>query len=254
MTISKQARFVTDAQFIAIGRRHGCDDVALEASEASARWARDEAALAAYGFGPNARVAFEADRSKHDALRAARPEAVASKKMSVSMRDKQVSDGWAWVDRVTSTLGLPARNDEALSTALATATPMDDAGLETGIQALAKVLAANKGTLPADAQADKRLGEVDSLCAALQASPGTLQTSKGQTVADTAQIDLYDGKLCLWIRDLNRAGRQAIRNGDLHRSLQEYALHHLKHSGNPAPHPASASVPPASPNPAAGTH
>jgi hypothetical protein len=236
-TMPSKNPYVTELQLTVIGRRYGSDDVALEASEAAARWKRDEAALGAYGMGADARAAFEADRSKHDGLRASRPEAVASKKMSVVERDRQVSEGWAWVDRVRSVLLLPARNDQALATALVAAIPANDAGLEAGIAALAKVLGDDKSKLPADAQVDARLAEAAGLCAALQSSPGTVHTSKGQTVADTAQLDLYDGKLWVWIRDLNRAGRCAIRNGDLHAGLNEYTLHHLKHSGNPAPHP-----------------
>jgi hypothetical protein len=85
--------------------------------------------------------------------------------------------------------------------------------------------------------------EVIPLCTALQASPGTVHTSKGQTVADTAKIDLYDGKLYMRIRDLNSAGRAAIRNGDLRAGLHEYALHHLKNSGNPNPIPEPAPAP-----------
>jgi len=77
----------------------------------------------------------------------------------------------------------------------------------------------------------------------LQSSPGAVHTSKGQTVADTAQIDLYDGKLYMCMRDLNSAGRKAIRNGDLRAGLHEYAFHHLKRSGNPNPVPAPAPTP-----------
>jgi hypothetical protein len=54
---------------------------------------------------------------------------------------------------------------------------------------------------------DNRLAEVDAPCAALQASSGAVHTSKCQTVADTAQIDLYDGTLYVCMRDLNSAGR-----------------------------------------------
>jgi hypothetical protein len=87
------------------------------------------------------------------------------------------------------------------------------------------------------------LAEVEGLCSGLQTSPGTVHTSKGQTVADTAQIDLYDGKLYVWMRDLNSAGRKAIRNGDLRAGLHEYAFHHLKNSGNSAPAPAPSPAP-----------
>ena len=40
---------MTDERYIAIGRAHGSDAVALEASETSARWQRDVAPLAEYG-------------------------------------------------------------------------------------------------------------------------------------------------------------------------------------------------------------
>jgi hypothetical protein len=76
------------------------------------------------------------------------------------------------------------------------------------------------------------------VCVALRDAPGSVNTSKGQTVAETAQIDLFDGKLYTVMRDLNSAGRKAIRNGDLRAALHEYALHHLKRSGNPNPLPA----------------
>jgi hypothetical protein len=38
-----------------------------------------------------------------------------------------------------------------------------------------------------------------------QASPGAVHTSKGQTVADTAQIDLFDGKLG-WMHRWHKLG------------------------------------------------
>lgn len=60
--------------------------------------------LALYGNGQATLDAFTADMAEHAKLRAAWPEAVAEKKTSVATRDKQVSLGWAWVDRVcTST-------------------------------------------------------------------------------------------------------------------------------------------------------
>jgi hypothetical protein len=141
-------------QLIVVGRRYGADEVALEASEALARWKRDVPALAGYGYGQGALDAFAQDFAEHAKLRSTRPEAVAEKKMSVTKRDKQVSLGWAWVNRVTSMLGLFARTDQTLDTALDTATPTDDAGLEAGIRALTTILNETKGRLPADAQAE----------------------------------------------------------------------------------------------------
>jgi hypothetical protein len=108
--------------------------------------------------------------------------------------------------------------------------------------------------LPAEAQAEQRLAEVAELCAALVSLTGAVHTSKGQTVADTAQIDLYDGKLYIRIRDLNQAARRAIRNGNLDAGLHEYVFHYLKHSGNPAspapePQPVGQSQPAVQANP-----
>lgn len=243
--MAAKARFVSDAQLTVIGKRYGSDAVALESNEAAMRWRRDIEALAGYGFGRSVLAEFEADVAQHSVLRASRPEAVADKRSAVVTRDQQVSRGWAWVDRVSKMLGLPARSDQLLANAVAAATPSDDAGLEPGITALASILTETKTLLPGDAQAEDRLAEVDGLCKALRESPGTVQTSKGQTMKDTAQIDRLDGKLMLRIRDLNAAGRAAIRNGHLQASLSEYALHHLKHSGNPAPAPTP--KPPATP-------
>jgi hypothetical protein len=252
--MSNKSCFLTDAQFIVIGRRYGCDDVAREATDAVARWNRDQGQLASYGFGAAALAAFETDRAQHETLRAARPQAVAAKKTAVTLRDKQVSAGWAWVDRVSSVLGTVARSDEKLATSLAAAMPADDAGLAAGIQALGAVLNSAKARLPAEAQAEQRLAEVAELCAALVSLTGAVHTSKGQTVADTAQIDLYDGKLYIRIRDLNQAARRAIRNGNLDAGLHEYVFHYLKHSGNPAspapePQPVGQSQPAVQANP-----
>ena len=66
-------------------------------------------------------------------------------------------------------------------------------------------------------------------------------------MADTARIDMLDGKLYLWIRELNKAGRRAIRNGHLLGVPQDYAFHPLKHSGKatpvqPAPTPQTATA------------
>lgn len=64
-------RYLTDAQLTIVGRRYGSDEVALEASEALARWRRDVAALAGYGYGQSALDGFAADLAQHETLRAA---------------------------------------------------------------------------------------------------------------------------------------------------------------------------------------
>jgi hypothetical protein len=235
--MATKARYVTDAQLTVIGRRYGSDAVALEANETVGRWQRDLGVLAGYGFGQAGLDAFTTDLRAHEKLRGARPDAVADKRSAVAAREKQVSMAWAWVDRGSAMLGVLARSDQTVSNALAAAMPPHDAALDGGIRALATILVETKDRLPADAQAGERLVQVDSLCSGLQTSPAVVQTSKGQTIADTAQIDLMDGKLWVRMRDLNAAARSAIRNGDLPVGLSEYSFHHLKHSGNPSPAP-----------------
>ena len=239
----KGQRYLTDTQLTIIGRRYNCDEVAAEAVEAAGRWRRDVKALASYGHGDTALVEFQADIAEHARLRSGRPEAVTDKRAAVVARDRQVSRAGGWVDQVKAVLGRQASKDQTLDIALDEATPTDDAGLDAGIRALASLLAESKTKLPAEVAAEKRLSEVDDLCAALHTSPVDVQSSKSQTRTETAQIDLFDGKLYQQIRDLNRAGRAAIRNGDLAANLQEYALHRLKRSGNPAPAPQPSPAP-----------
>jgi hypothetical protein len=247
--MARGTRFVTDEHLTVVGRRYNCDDVGTEASEILGRWRRDLGALGSYGFGPTALAAFEADVTAHASLRSSRPDAVAEKRTAAVVRDKQVSRGWAWVDKVEAVLGGLARADQQVATALAAAMPVDDAALEPGIRALSALLGEHKDKLPPEVQLDKRLAEVDELCAALRVQPGNMQVSRSRTIADTAQIDLFDGKLYLRMRDLNAAARSAIRNGDLQASLGEYTFHRLKRSGNPSP--TVQAVPASAPAPAA---
>lgn len=241
--MTAKGRFVTDAQLVIIGRRYGSDAVALEAAGTITRWKRDVAVLATYGFGQKVLDVFVGDFNQHASLRATRPDGVAEKMSAVTDRDQTVSRAWAWVDKVAAILGVLARLDQRLSNALAAATPSNDAGLEAGIRALATILADSKQLLTPDAQVDQRLKEVEDLVNALQASPGAVRASKGQAKTDTAEIDLWDGRLWVRMRDLNAAARAAIRNGDLRASMSEYSFRHLKHSGNPEPAPAPSPTP-----------
>jgi len=242
----RKIHFLTEDQFITIGRRYGSGAIANEASRVAAVWKRDEAVLAEYGHGPAERTQFEADRLAHAQLCAARPQAVATKRTAVQARDQRVSQAWTWVDKVTSILAVQARNDQKLAFALTESTPSDDSDLPTGIEALAGLLEGRLSTLPPEKKARERLTEVKSLCESLRTVPGELTAAKAQPLADTAQIDLYDGKLYVWMRDLHRAARSAIRNRDLKAQSMEYSFHDIKRSGSPTP-PVDPPVTPAGP-------
>lgn len=233
-------RRLTDPEYIVVGRRHGSADVALEAREAEARWRRFVDVLAQYGVGQAALDVFVALLAEHGKLCGARPDAVAAKQSSVANRNQQVTAAWTWVTRVRGVLRALGRTDQEVATALNAAEPGDDATLEAGIRALAALLTEHQARLPADAKVAQRLDEVATLSAGLLASPGTVHTSKIQTTADTQQIDLLDGKLCVMMRDLNAAGRAAIRTGDLRANPSDFTFRHLKQSGGKSTQPAPA--------------
>jgi hypothetical protein len=207
--------FLTDADYVEIGKRYGSDDVARETSDTSSRWKRDAPALGPYGCGPKALAAFETLRAKHAAARNARPDVIAEKKKIVAMRDGRVSAAWKWVDKVSSVLSNVARDDEHLARRVTEAMPSDDAGLEVGVGVLAKILGDTKSSLDAETGADARLAEAPALAANVASAPCAVRAAKEAVVADTAEIDLLDGRLYIIIRDLNAAGRKAIRNRDL---------------------------------------
>ena len=129
IVMSPNSDYLTDAQLTTIGSRFNCDEVAEEANEARGRWQHDVGVLGSYGHGRSALAAFEADITTHEGLRSARPEAVTGKRAAVALRERHVSNAWAWVDRVRAVLGALARTDQTLALALKATVPKDDAGL-----------------------------------------------------------------------------------------------------------------------------
>lgn len=244
--MAKKNHYLTDDEYVEIGRRHGSDEVDQEASVAESRWRRDLDNLGEYGHGPDEKAAFDALWAKHGELRAGRSDVVSGKKTTVIGRDTIVSAAWAWVDKVGSVLGRPCRADQNLAVRVEEAMPREDSGLGAGIVALAAILDEVKGRLAPHAKAAERVAESKDLAAKLGAAPGQVSTAKAGTVTDTAELDLLDGKIYIAILDLNKAGRKAIRNGNLKQKLEDYTLKHLKRSGNPKPHapPPPPSTPP----------
>ena len=235
---------LTDAEYVAIGRRYGSADVATEANEVATRWARDVAILADYGFGAEPLAAYNAERAAHAAMREKRPEIVAQKTVSVGARDAAVTAAWVWVDKVTSLLGTLARKDPELAARLTEATPLEDSGLDTGIGALKKLVEAKSSALPRDSNAAARVAEAEGLASAVKSTAGAAAVAKAAPVTDTAELDRYDGKLYVVIKDLNAAGRKAIRNGLLKAKRSEYTFNQLQRSAEKAdPKPDPKAVP-----------
>jgi len=225
--MATKARKLAAKDYQAVGKAYGSDDVAKEASEASARWARDSGVLAEFGFGKSAHAAFEKTRAEHIALCASRADAIAAKALTVKEKKAILDAAWLWVDKVESILSVLGRDDETVASGLNAAVPSDDAALDSGIGGMAELLGEVKARVPEDAAVEVRLGEVPEVRRQLQAIFGLVSTAKSATVADTAEIDVLDGQLVVTIRFLNRAARKAIRSGALKASLSEYRIHYL---------------------------
>lgn len=207
---------VDDPRCIKTGKQHGSENIAVEASETAARWARDEAPLALYGHGPTTRAAFEALRADHTRQREGRPEVVAEKSRAVREREAAVADARTWVDRVGSAILTLARNNDSLAGRLAEALPDDEGQLEGSLGTLSTILDEVKAHLPPDFDAAGRLAEVPTLQSRLATVHGTVGTAKARRVADTTAIDLLDGKLYFMMRDVAPAGGRTRAAGRPH--------------------------------------
>ena len=86
-------------------------------------------------------------------------------------------------------------------------------------------------------------GRIDTLALSEDDNPVIIEYKK----AESSEL-INQGLFYLhWLQDhrgdFEVAGRKAIRNGDLHAGLHEYAFHHLKRSGNPNPGPTPVPAP-----------
>jgi hypothetical protein len=228
---------LTDAEYVAIGRRRGSEDIAEEAARASARWSRDLPVLAAYGRGQALLAEFEALRAEHGALLVARPEMIAAKRGVVRERAEQVALARHWVGRASSLLETLGHQDAALAERFNAAAPADDSALVAGIGALTRLLQEVASSLPEDANVPELVEEAPALMAALSNVAGAVSTAKSATVADTLEADRLDGKLYVTMRELNRAARRAIRAGKLKADPSNYRFERGSARNKSAPTP-----------------
>jgi hypothetical protein len=233
-----KAQALGDAQYTVIGRRYGSDDIAAEAIRAKACWARDVGLLATYGYGQAALVGFDGLLTEHARMRESRPEVIAAKRSVVRERAGVVASGRAWVNQAVSLLETRAREDQRLAERLNAAVPADSSGLDASVGALSKLLTEQATSLPPDANVDALIGQGANLLEDLRAAPGTVTTAKSAKVADTADLDRLDGRLYVAMRDLNRAGRRAIRAGKLGAAPTDYRFAFRRSAGKEPTPPA----------------
>lgn len=226
------SRPLTREELILIGMRYASESAAQEAGIALKRWKRDEAALALYGHGAEGRAKFEKLILDHAKAMKDRPVAVAGKREARVARDAAVSRAWNWIDQSTSILSVLAREDDSVASRLMAAAPEDDAELEAKLGALAELLAEVKERVSSEARIDVRLAEVAEIRTGVASNGGSMRAARVEAAKDTAALDLLDGQLYVTIRDLNVAGRKAIRNGELPGvPLSDYRFHLLNRSG-----------------------
>lgn len=239
---------LSKSDFISIGRLYGSHLVALEASEAAARWLRDAAVLASYGHGAKQLEKFKVLVTQHRLLMEGRPDSVATKRSTVATKDADYRAGQRWIDQAVCILKQAAQSDEKLAMRLYEAVPEEDVGeLPARIVALKTLLTDAKALVPEDAEVDARIDEADGLVKKLSEAPGTVSTAKAAKIGDTAELDYLDGQVIVAIRNLNEAANKAIRNDALEAPASEYRFNHLRRSRRSPQQPVVPSPAPAEP-------
>lgn len=228
--------------YVRIGKGFHSDDVAKEKAEVLDRWQSDMEVLKSWGFGVATLTAFEALSKEHDKKRQARPEAVSAKSISIEARRSLITEAWESVHKVAGALCLPATKDPAIAADLSSAMPTDDAGLSSGVVAMAKLLTKHSGVLDPEFDAASIVNGAEGLASRLDAQVGTVGSAKQATKEDTREIDLLDGQIVVVIRNLNKTARKAFRTLGNRVKVQEYQYNHLargaaKRKAEPTPAP-----------------
>lgn len=238
----KFKKVMTTNDFINIGRRFACEDIAREVQEILARWEKDVDILSEYGFGEESLNRFKALKNEHVALMDKRSQGVSEKKLTIKTKNEIIEGAWVWVDKCSALLGSLARMDEVIGTHLKEALPDGDTDLESSVAALAELLKNNVGSFGPSAKVDERLSEVSVIKEKLSEIYTETARTKSVTILDTADLDLLDGKLYIIMKDVNEAGRMAIRAGNINGIGNPYRFSYVS-NGKTKPTPASPQLP-----------
>ena len=229
---------LNDDDYARIGRNLGSDNLHREAEEGLARWERDLAVLALYGFTTEELDRFRGWFTLHGELINQWSEIIARKKSTLAERDRHLHAAWTWVEQCAAILGRLSAGDEALVHRFNEVYPEDDADLWRAVEPLAALLEARKGSFPASVPVQALLDEAPALRGTLAELFGRAEAAKAAPVQDTREIDILDGRLYVTLRELNSAGRRAIRAGRLTRTPPYYRFNHLRRAPRPTPVPA----------------
>lgn len=229
---------LNDDDYAAIGRNLGSDLLHRESEEGIARWDRDLPVLSLYGFTREELDRFRGWFTLHAELINQRSESIARKKTTLAERDRQLHAAWTWVEQCAAILGRLSANDEEMVHRFNEAYPEDDADLWRAVAPLAALLEARKGAFPASVPVRALLDEAPALRERLTELFGRAEAAKAAPQLDTREIDILDGRMYVTLRELNSAGRRAIRAGRLTRTPPFYRFNHLRRAPRPTPVPA----------------
>ncbi|MBU1409878.1 hypothetical protein KKD52_11880 [Myxococcota bacterium] len=228
---------LTSDDFVDIGRNVGSDPIHRESQDAIGQWERDIDELEKYGFTREELAQFKEQFRVHHDLMIRRSESVARKKGAVEQRDQIIHTAWTWVEQVLSIVGRRVAGNPGLVQRFNEVYPANDAGLWRAIEPIATLLREHQGAFPEAVPVQALLDEAPQLRERMSEIFGKTDLVKAEPIQDTREIDELDGRLYVTIRELNAAGRRAIRAGRLTRQPPYYRFNHLRKAPRPTPTP-----------------
>ncbi|MBU1411335.1 hypothetical protein KKC22_07430 [Myxococcota bacterium] len=229
---------LTSEDFIDIGRGVGSDAIHREGQDSLGQWERDIDVLETYGFTREELALFKENFQAHHELMTRRAETIARKKGAVAARDLIIHSVWIWIEQVCSIVGRLAAGNADLVGRFNEVYPTDDAGLWRAIDPIASLLRENQVAFPAAVPVQALLDEAPALRQSVYEIFGRTDMVKAEPAQDTREIDELDGRLYVTMRELNSAGRRAIRAGRLTRQPPYYRFNHIRKAPRPTPPPA----------------
>jgi len=227
----------TQDDYTHIGITVGSDPIHREGEDGLASWKRDREVLKKYAFTDEDCALFEELLKKHGELINKRSETVARKKGSLAERDQLLHMAWIWVEQAGAMLGRLAVNDADLARRFNETYPEEDNQLWRAIEPINALLVEYKSAFGASVPVQALIDEAPALRERLNGLFGRIETAKAEPIQDTREIDELDGRIYVLLRDLNSAGRRAIRAGLLTRQAPYYRFNHLRRAPRPTPTP-----------------
>jgi len=216
-----------DVLFEMIGARHPSDKMQLEATTTYTRWSEVLDVMTEFGLGPDELAAFFALIEQHRAALATRSNKIVAKGLSIEDRNAVVNDGWAWTAKTITTLKGLSRTDAETARRINESRPVEDTDLASSIENLSDLLSSKADKISPAIPVQKRLDEAKELVARLHNVFSDAENAKGKPMEDTAELDILDGKLYVIIRDVNEAGRAAVRAGLLPDRAPYFRFNHI---------------------------